>query len=109
VRLIALDQSTATLIAAIIAATASSVASILAFFPNYLEWRRVHKRRRRLVAELSGEDDIRSLEWLSLRVGMTEVEIAAMLPDIGAHGVRMSDGAPGAALDSRHRVGSSPR
>jgi hypothetical protein len=100
-----IDQGTATLVAAIIAAFASTLTSLLAAIPRYRDWRRVRKMRARLVELLSGDDAIRSLEWLTRRLGLTDVEVRNMLPDVKAHGVLMADGKEGAALDSRHEGG----
>src|SRR3954447_16600227 len=99
---IAVDQGAATLIAAVIAAVASTLTSLVALVPKYNEWRRLRKVRHHLTDLLSGDKTIRSLEWLALRLGTTEAEVAAMLLDVGAHGVRMEDGIAGAALDDRH-------
>ncbi len=55
-----------------------------------------------LVKLLSGDDAIRSLEWLARDLGMTEPAVAELLPDVKAHGVLMSGGKEGATLDSRH-------
>jgi hypothetical protein len=103
--LVAVDQGAATLVAAVIAAVASTVTSIVALVPKYLERKRLLALRASLVDLLSGENSVRSLEWLSLRLGVSPDEVAAMLVDIQAHGVRMADGKTGAALDSRHRGG----
>jgi len=95
-----LDQSTATLIAAIVAAVASIVTSVVVTLPR---WLTVRRRKKLLTSLLSGDREIRSLEWLARRIGVPPAEVAAMLPDVKAHGVLMGDGKEGAALDSRHR------
>ena len=100
---IAVDQGAATLVAAVIAAVASTVTSIVALVPKYLEWARLRVLRAKLIGLLSGDESVRSLEWLGRRLGMSPNEVAAMLVDIDAHGVRMADGKEGAALNSRHR------
>ena len=97
--LAATSQSTATLIAAVIAA----LASVATLGAQLARWWHGRKRRKRLTQLLKDGDAIRSLEWLGRRVGMTEMEVAAMLPDIKAHGVKMGDHKEGAALDSRHQ------
>jgi hypothetical protein len=101
--LIAVDQGAATLVAAVIAAVASTVTSIVALVPKYLEWKRLRALRAKLVGLLSGDRSVRSLEWLGRRLGVSRDEVAAMMVDVGAHGVRMADGEEGAALDSRHQ------
>ena len=100
--IIAVDEGAATLVAAVIAAVASTFTSIVALVPKYLEWKRLRALRAKLVNELSGKKPVRSLEWLARILGLSEDEVAAMLVDVGAHGVRMADGKEGAALDSRH-------
>lgn len=95
------SQSTATLIAAVIAA----VASVLTLVPQLVRWSEVRKRRSRLTKLLAEGETIRSLEWLGRRLGMSELEVAAMLPDVKAHGVKMEGSKEGAALDSRHQGG----
>ena len=92
------SQATATLIAAVIAAGAS-VSTLLAHLAT---WLKVHKRKNRLTELLKEGEAIRSLEWLGRRLGMTEAEVAGMLTDVKAHGVKMEGGKEGAALDSRH-------
>jgi biotin operon repressor len=92
---------TATLIAAAIAAAAS----VLTLVPAYLKLWQVRARRNRLTHLLAEGEAIRSLEWIGRRLGMSETEVAAMLPDVNAHGVRMEGGKEGAALDSRHQGG----
>ena len=96
----ALDQGTATLIAAIVAAVASVVTSLVVALP---QWLAVRRRKARLISLLSGDDQIRSLEWLARRMGVTQAEVSNMLSDVKAHGVLMANGKEGAALDSRHR------
>jgi hypothetical protein len=102
---IAVDQGAATLLAALIAAVASTLTSLVTLIPKYYEWRRARKLRHELKELLSGPESIRSLEWLARRLGTGEREIAAMLRDVDAHGVRMAGGVEGAALDARHRGG----
>ena len=97
--LAATSQSTATLIAAVIAA----LASVTTLGVQLARWWHGRKRRNRVSQLLKEGDAIRSLEWLGRRVGMSEPEVAAMLPDIKAHGVKMADNKEGAALDSRHQ------
>ena len=97
--LAATSQSTATLIAAVIAA----LASVATLGAQLARWWHGRKRRNRLTQLLKEGDAIRSLEWLGRRVGMSEMEVAAMLPDIKAHGVKMGDNKEGAAPDSRHQ------
>jgi biotin operon repressor len=94
-----IDEGTATLVAAIIAAIASTVTSLLIAIPPLLRTRR---RQKRLIELLSGNYVVRSIEWLSRRLGVSEAEVQAMLTDIRAHGVLMADDQAGAALDSRH-------
>ena len=98
----AIDQGAATLIAALIAAAASTLTSVVALVPKYYEWRRARRLRHELAELLSGPESIRSLEWLARRLGTSEAEVAAMLRDVDAHGVRMAGGVEGAALDARH-------
>jgi hypothetical protein len=95
----AITQSTATLVAAIIAAVASSLTTVLTVVPRYLA---VRRRRKDLVELLSGGHEVRSLEWLGRRLGMSEAEVKGMLRDVKAHGVAMDGDKEGAALDSRH-------
>lgn len=95
----AIDQGAATLAAAGIAAFASTLAVVV---PLCRDWRRSRKLKRRLVEMLSGDQKIRSLEWLARSLGVSECDVKAMLRDIEAHGVLMKDGKEGAALDSRH-------
>jgi biotin operon repressor len=97
----ATSQGTATLIAAVIAA----VASLATLVAQLGRWWGVRKRRSRLTKLLAEGETIRSLEWLGRRLGMSESEVAAMLPDVKAHGVKMEGNKEGAALDSRHRGG----
>jgi biotin operon repressor len=105
-----IDQGTATLVAAIVAA----LASMLSLVPKFLELREERKekqeRQRLLVEELSGGKPMRSYEVLTTRLGMSEREIASMLTGIRAHGVFMKDkegrDIKGVALNSRHQVGS---
>jgi biotin operon repressor len=66
-------------------------------------WWQGRKRRSKLAELLKEGDAIRSLEWLGRRLGMTDAEVAAMLPDVKAHGVKMAGNKEGAALDSRHQ------
>ena len=96
---LATSQATATLIAAVIAA----LASLTTLGTQVARWWHGRKRRNRLTQLLEDGDAIRSLEWLGRRVGMSETEVAAMLPDIKAHGVKMGGDKEGAALDSRHQ------
>ncbi len=102
----AIDQATATLVAAVVAA----LASLLSLVPKFLELRQQRQRRRRLIAELSRETPMRSYKLLSVRLGMSEDEVASMIADIDAHGVLMRDNdgneIRGVALDSRHDVRS---
>jgi hypothetical protein len=99
----AVDQGTATLVAAIIAAVASSLASLLALLPRLRAWRRSRKVRRRFVQMLSDGEPIRSFEWLTRNLGVSEADLRAMFPDIKAHGALMKGHIEGAALDSRHK------
>jgi biotin operon repressor len=97
----ATSQGTATLIAAVIAA----LASVSALVGQLARWWHVRKRRSRLTRLLTEGEPIRSLEWIGRRLGMSESEVAAMLPDVKAHGVKMEGNKEGAALDSRHQGG----
>ena len=97
--LAASSQATATLIAAVVAA----LASLTTLGTQVARWWHGRKRRSRLAQLLKEGEAIRSLEWLGRRVGMSEMEVAAMLPDIKAHGVKLGNSKEGAALDSRHQ------
>lgn len=105
-----IDQGTATLVAAIVAA----LSSLLTLVPKLVEqWRlraQRRERQRRLISELSEGKPMRSYAWLSVRLGMSQDAIEAMIIDIPAHGVMMSDDSgnriKGVALDARHQAGS---